>query len=201
MLGTFFSFRGRIGRLAYFGSVLAAGLIAGVGFAILIVMGFSAGLAKGTGGAIVGTSVAVLIGFLGLIPFTWASLALAAKRLRDAGFPPLVVIPAMIAFSLFDVLVLSRHSAGHVFGGFHLNSPVGLMVNLAYGLVLLFWPSADGTGHDDVDGGTKRLPGESSWHERALIAASSPLPVQIADPSPSQMPSPSQPRTFGRRGL
>ncbi|GEP01284.1 DUF805 domain-containing protein [Methylobacterium haplocladii] len=194
MLGQLFGFRDRLGRLAYFGWICGGGLLWAFGVFLLVGGAFATSLANGSIGALVGASLTLL---LSLIPLVWMGLALATKRLRDAGIPPLLVVPAVAAFSVFDVLVLSRQTGGQPLAGFVHNSPVGLCVNLAYGLVLLFWPSAGTKGRSDD--GEARHTGDVPWHERALTLASS-VPVQHeAGSYPSQIPLRGQPRTFGRR--
>lgn len=195
MFGKLFGFRGRMGRLAYFGWLCVGVFLWTLGLFMVLGWGFATSRANGSIGAIVGASFTLL---LSLIPLGWMGLALATKRLRDTGLPPLLVIPALIAFSVVDALVLSRQTGGQLLGGLIHNSPVGLGVNIAYGLVLLFWPSAGGTKESGNDGSASR-PGEVPWHERALALASSQPQQQPANQYPSQIPLQGQPRTFGRR--
>jgi uncharacterized membrane protein YhaH (DUF805 family) len=196
MLGTVFGFGGRIGRLAYFGWSVATGLVAGLCIT-LGALGFVAGFAKGSGGSLASAGLAVAIG---LIPLLWMSAALTTKRLRDAGFPPGIVLPLMSVFSVFDATVLSGELGGQplVTGMFH-HSPTGLAVKGLFVLVLLFWPSAGQPKADDRE--ETRRKGEAQWHERALSIASAPLPPQEpfrAIPEPAFAPGPPV-RTFGRR--
>lgn len=202
MLGKLFSFRGRMGRLAYLGWIVVAAILGSVFVTVLILAGVLGGAANGVGVAVAGGAVAALVGML---PLLWSCCALAAKRLRDAGFAPLLVLPAVTAFSLFDALVLSRHIGTVGLSGVVHNSPVGFGVNAVLGFVLLLWPSAGDA--PDEEGRQEGIP----WHERALAASpaiepQAPLPAIFKPivPAPSataaSFPANVGPRPFGRRG-
>src|SRR5579872_4579393 len=132
MLEVFFSFRGRIGRLSYFlrslvlGGVLGVMLVASV---VPIVMG---GYPPRPGAAM---GLIVLCALL-LVPALWSSFSLQARRFRDIGLDPVVVIPTWIAIQFVDALVATFTPSVSV--GFAHHTVVGLLVNLAASLGLLF---------------------------------------------------------------
>ncbi|GLS46865.1 DUF805 domain-containing protein [Methylobacterium brachythecii] len=198
MFWALFGFSGRLGRLAFFGWSMIVASVVGVGVA-LAALGFVAGLAKGSGDTLVGTGLCVAVG---VIPIVWMTTALTTKRLRDAGFPPRLVLPLMSAFSAYEAMVLSPQTGGDaLLSGILDGHPAGLAVKGLFAGVLLFWPSAGETA--EGDSGAKRRKGEASWHERALRIASEPLPppepVRVI-PGPASAPA-SPVRTFGRRGV
>lgn len=174
--------------------------VAGVGVA-LATLGFVAGLAKGSGDTLVGTGLFVAIG---VIPMLWTSTALTTKRLRDAGFPPRLVLPAMSAFSAYEAMVLAPQTGEHsLLAGIIDSHPAGLAAKGVFALVLLFWPSVGVRGDGNSD--EKNRKGEASWHERALKIASEPLPPPESAPAHA-IPEPAYAhappvRTFGRRGV
>ena len=204
MLGTFFGFGGRIGRLQYFGFSMVLGIamtvIAMVSFASAI--GHSAG--KGTSAAGVASSFLPL---LILVPlFLWSSLALQAKRIRDIGWNPAVIIPVWMVVSTGAGLT-------GIFGGKGSGiAALGGLINLCMSGVLLLWPG-DGRRHEDGDGegGRWQLPEQFVYHEPPPFRAA---PVKIPGDPPSHLvpppvrpaprpapPPPRGPGGFGKRGL
>jgi uncharacterized membrane protein YhaH (DUF805 family) len=141
MLDKLFSFRGRLARLEFLGWSLAAGVI----FVVLVVA--LVGVVTGemlSARSNPGFGVVVVAIGIGIFYF-WCGFALQAKRIRDIGLSPLMVIVGLFLFDFFDALVLSRifhfklwpHSP---------NTGIAGLVNLAYIGMLLFWPGESGDG-------------------------------------------------------
>jgi uncharacterized membrane protein YhaH (DUF805 family) len=134
LLEKLFSFRGRLARLEFLGWSLAAGVLLVVMAMVLVTAGIyssSPGLA------------AIVIGLVMAVVYFWMSFALQAKRIRDIGLSPLMVIVGLMLFSMFDAAVLSRiiHFKLWSLGP---NTGIGGLVNLAYLGMLLFWPGESG---------------------------------------------------------
>ena len=201
MIGTFFGFGGRIGRLQYFG----CSLVLGVGVVVLAMFSFAGALSHSAGkGADAAAAAASFLPLLILLPvFLWASLALQAKRIRDIGWNPAVVIPLWMVVSTAAGLtgVLGGKGSGL--------AALGGLINLAMSGVLLLWPG-DGRRHED--GGDRwSLPDTGVYHEVAPLRAA---PARVPGDPPSHLvPPPVRPAAriapparlqgpggFGRRG-
>ena len=135
MFAKLFSFRGRLTRLEFLGWSFAGAFIF-IGAPILFIVL----------GVIDGRMSAAVTGFIAILAVVvaavWSGLALQVKRVRDMGFSPLMVIGGLIAFEVFDTMVLRHvvHLSLFPVGGFH--TVVGELAQLAFIGVLLFWPSA-----------------------------------------------------------
>src|ERR1700680_4940889 len=106
MVSLLFGFGGRVGRLEYF--LLSCALVI---IATLLLFMIISGLAPNPGlpgdhrsrEAMVSP---VLIAVVWISPVViWLSLTLQAKRFRDMGWTPAIVMPAWIAAMFFDKLV------------------------------------------------------------------------------------------------
>ena len=199
MFGSLFGFGGRMGRLRYFGAISFTTTLS-VAWIVLLLMGFGVAIAKGSGGAFAGAG---LLAVFSAIPLVWMFLAITTKRLRDAGFPPAIVLPIFIGFSVIEPFLLVGHVAGQPSAALLQTSMLGISVKTVFGLVLQFWPSAAPTAaKGDRD---EKPSGTVPWHERALALASilPPEPAPVAGPASISDPLPArgQPRSFGRRGL
>jgi uncharacterized membrane protein YhaH (DUF805 family) len=141
MIDFMFSFRGRIGRLRYFLSCLA--LTALLVVAAIVVGGMAAtGVAKANLGLLL---PAGLLAIVVLPAFCYSSFSMQARRIRDIGWNPLYVIPAWIGVDVIDRLVAQAVPALSMGPKIH-ETLAGLLLNVAFGLVLLFWP---GSGDSD----------------------------------------------------
>jgi uncharacterized membrane protein YhaH (DUF805 family) len=134
MLDKLFSFRGRLNRVEFFCWSLAAGVIFIVMAVVLVVAGVR-GLSTGSSPGVTGLLLIVAMA----IAYFWCGFALQAKRIRDIGLSPVMVIVGLMLFSMFDAAVLSRI--------FHFklwslspNTGIAGLVNLAYIGMLFFWP-------------------------------------------------------------
>lgn len=98
MLGALFLFYGRIGRLQYFlWSAIFAPLAL---FAVWLLLSFTSVFEEGEQSAAL--SFFAIFG-LPLVVFLWAELSLQATRVRDIGWRPGIIIPALIAINLVNV--------------------------------------------------------------------------------------------------
>jgi hypothetical protein len=112
------------------------------------------------------------------VAYFWMSFALQAKRIRDIGLSPLMVIVGLMLFSMFDAAVLSRiiHFKLWSLGP---NTGIGGLVNLAYLGMLLFWPGESGDGRlrglwpDEPD------PAPPAIARPSVAASSSPQPARL----------------------
>jgi uncharacterized membrane protein YhaH (DUF805 family) len=155
MLANLFSFHGRMARLEFLGWSIASLATVFVTTAILVFGGIlgAKGLHAGKAQAM------VLVFILSAVMFVmamWSSLAICAKRIRDMGLSPLVVLGVLIVFDIVDALVLTRYTSARFFWPFAQYTMVGGIVNVAALAAMLFWP---GQGED---GG----PRQSSANER-----------------------------------
>jgi uncharacterized membrane protein YhaH (DUF805 family) len=168
MFETVFSLQGRLKRLPYFFGTMALGLAFGAGLAAIMVGGAIAATAH-SWGALAGW-VVCLLPLVGVL--LWCSLSLHVRRIRDIGWDPTLVIAVWLIFKVVDRLILAP-LLPMLTAGMHGNGTViGVGVQLALSLALLFWPSHD-QAQDD---------------ERFLHAG----PPRFAEPARAAVPAPVQ---------
>jgi uncharacterized membrane protein YhaH (DUF805 family) len=131
-----FSFKGRLGRLAFLGWTIASIGILALATVVFVVAGVVGGQTLHVRAAPQLTGL--MVGLLMTIPYFWVAFALHAKRIRDIGCSPLIVIGALIAFNLIDMTLLTRFMQS--VQPFVHQTMIGGLVNLAYFGALLFWP-------------------------------------------------------------
>jgi uncharacterized membrane protein YhaH (DUF805 family) len=156
MLGFLFGFNARLGRMHYFLStiglafVMTAVCFAIAGHAVQSIPGMTLSL------GLMGwpTIVAVVV-------FSWMTFTLQSMRVRDIGWDPVCVIPAWIAILIVDKLVAGRIPAWSL-GPEQQATIVGVLINLALFLALMFWPSGDQEDPMPTFGDTRRTPDEPS---------------------------------------
>jgi uncharacterized membrane protein YhaH (DUF805 family) len=187
MLGAVFGFSGRVNRLQFFFGSL------GLGFglmALLMPMAMVFAL-HGSAAFSAGLGLTLLFGMIAVFAAFWISLSLQARRIRDIGWNPLIVIPGSIALQVADLLVaraiphlaVSRGDSGTGFG---------VLLNLGLCLCLLFWPGGDGASTPTIAAPKAPKPPRSDPRPEAPVVASRPAPAWNLE----------GPRTsFGRRGL
>lgn len=131
-----FSFSGRIGRLHY---VLAIIGIA-IGFAIgAVCLGMLAASLR----AVPLFAILAVVCFVPLgLAVSWVGLALQARRFRDIGWEPILVIPAWFAVQILDVFAAKAFPDFSIKGQGH-STVVGFALSITLTLVLLFMPGAD----------------------------------------------------------
>lgn len=205
MLSTFFGFGGRIGRLRYFVSSIALG----IAMVFLVAFAFVGAITQ-SGGKGSGSVLSGFVPLLFIAPlFLWSSLALQAKRIRDIGWNPAMVIPAWMTISVFATM-LTVFTGGKG-GGL---SMLGGMINLTMSIVLLAWPG-DGNRDDGGAFGTYHAPEPLRYHEPPPLRQKParvpgedapglvPPRVRAASPPPRPVMAPPVrgPGGFGRRGL
>lgn len=104
----FFSFRGRLGRLAYFGygllALLVSGIVIGIGGA------FAAGHAT--------IPATILIG-IGVVVLLWSSLAISVKRLHDMDLPGIHLVWINTISSLSGALQWVSPALAIIFGAIY----------------------------------------------------------------------------------
>jgi uncharacterized membrane protein YhaH (DUF805 family) len=96
----------------------------------------------------------VVLGAIALvlvIAEAWINCALQAKRIRDIGIPPMLVMVTVTAIIIVDAAVLTQLTEMRFFWPFHQNTPLGGLINAAYLAMLLFWPGTDTRGADAPD--------------------------------------------------
>ena len=186
MLEAVFSFRGRLGRLQYF----VGGLALGMAIIVPLVMIGVSMFAHGGVGAKPPLGLLALFALVAVPLFLWISLSLQARRLRDIGWNPLYVIPAVFAVDLIDQTIARLAPALAVSKISH-QTVVGLLINLAFGCALLFWP---GRTEDDAPSDY-----EPNWQQPSEPPPPAPA-APIRAPMPASRPVSATP-TFGRRGL
>lgn len=171
MIDVLFSFRGRLRRLQFVGWWLATIVLGIVAILALIILGVASVKTMSWG---LGAGLAAVLAILGIaVLYIWIGLALAAKRIRDIGWSPLLVIGGLILFTIVDMLVLTRLLG--VFPNKYGNqTAIGFLVNLAYMGVLLFWPSASD--------GDESEPAEPLREAPVVAAAPRPVMRQVGGP-------------------
>jgi uncharacterized membrane protein YhaH (DUF805 family) len=190
MLAAVFSFRGRINRLQYFGGLV--GLFVSVLVAALVAV-LSVGDLSALRDQPSRLVPVLLIAVLAVPVWVWISLSIQARRIRDIGLNPLLVIPACLVVETIVHAFGASVPAGAPTAS--LGAVLSMLVDFAYSLGLLFWP---GRPHDD---GQPR----ASWADKVVLpsAPSAPAPSMPMTPSLADGPAaqPAGPVTFGRRGL
>ncbi len=192
MFGAVFSFGGRLNRLQYFLGCVGLGMAGVVALVVLFVAvlgSYGAAKAGGGAGALAALGPALLLALPLLAAWFWISLSLQVRRFRDIGWNPVFVVPAWIGFSVIDSLVASASPSLGV-GPLHHNTIVGVLINLALGCVLLFWPGRSWDDYAPVLVADERAP---------------PPPASRAAPPPAAAtraaaPAATAPPSFGRRG-
>jgi uncharacterized membrane protein YhaH (DUF805 family) len=141
VLAKLFSFRGRLTRLEFLGWSVAAILLLVVITVVLVAASVIG--AKELGAGVGAGALGLIMGLAMAIAYIWCGLALAAKRIRDIGWSPLIVITSLILFEIIDMVILTRLIPVRYLWPLDQHTIVGGVVNLAYLGALLFWPSQD----------------------------------------------------------
>jgi uncharacterized membrane protein YhaH (DUF805 family) len=129
MLTAVFSFRGRINRLQYFlGTLVIGGVLA---LLAAMVISFTE-LAPTSRPSLAMALDAVFLVFAAPLA-TWCAVSLQARRLRDIGWEPLVVMPMWLGILALGAIAAS---AGLALS----QAPVASMISLAMLACLYGWP-------------------------------------------------------------
>jgi uncharacterized membrane protein YhaH (DUF805 family) len=134
VLSGLFSFKGRVDRRRYILFTLGS-LVLPTGAVVLATV---ADRLLGGGPYAWPTKYAGLaLPVLALVVFMWATLALATKRLRDIGLPPLLTMSGLMLLGVFGQIVGSQWLAPAI--------AALLMAAWSYGLPAFFalWPGRD----------------------------------------------------------
>lgn len=190
MLAAAFSFQGRITRLQYFLGALALGFAAvvlGVTAIAVVMAGRNAGM----------TLLLIPIAMAAGGAFIWVSLSLQARRFRDIGWNPTLMIGGTFAMALFD-FGLAKAVPSLAIGPQHASTPIGGGISLLVTCCLLFWPSKadDGADATPLDGPSPYSPPPRAPMFTPPPAVAPVQPVRYI-PAPANAPR----STFGRRGL
>jgi uncharacterized membrane protein YhaH (DUF805 family) len=196
MLGYLFLFYGRMGRLQY---ALWAWIFVPLIFSLVIVVeGFILAFGFNLHADDLKTAMFALVA-LPIFLLMWMELSLQAVRIRDIGWRPSRVVPAIVVFSLVSSAVAWAVPA--LGGDTGLITIAASVINLLCTLVLLFTPT-DGQEMVPFIIPGLSLPGVNLGFFRAKRS----LPAAEPNPRPPApaSPRPAYPRdkvTFGRRGL
>jgi len=186
MLADFFSFSGRLGRLAFFLRSLALFVaeivVLAVGVAVFLA-------ARGSPGVLVVALIGALAALVFLLAVIWSSFALQARRIRDIGWEPLYVIPGWIAVMVVVEILTGGAPGSAGWNAAASHSPITGLINLAMTAVLLFWPGKPSDLDVDVFGPSGAAP--KTYAPWTPAAAPSPVPTRRVS---------SGPVGFGRRG-
>lgn len=122
--------------------------------------------------------------------FLWITFTLQAMRIRDIGWKPIIVIPAWVLILAIDGFMAIKFPAWSAGKGHH-QTIIGLLTNLGFYGVLLFWPSGPETGSlSGLDEPPRRRDGSSGAPRPVSVMASAPA-RQVRGPMRTE---------FGRRG-
>jgi uncharacterized membrane protein YhaH (DUF805 family) len=142
LFSAIFSFKGRLGRLAFLGwTAVATFLVFIIGVGFLLSGGVTAVFfsAVDSGPYILG----VLMGLTAAVVGIWTTLALQAKRIRDMGFRPLPWMLSVSAVMIADQWLLTHLTDVRFFPPLAQYTPLGGLSAVAYMIVLLCWPSVE----------------------------------------------------------
>jgi uncharacterized membrane protein YhaH (DUF805 family) len=183
MLDAIFSFSGRLNRIQYFLGLLGLGVALFVTIMLFFAFG---GLSAVMGGAPKLGALALFALPVGAV-WIWISLSLQARRIRDIGWNPLLVIGCWFAVGVLD-RVVALAAPALAMPPLHQTTLLGGLINLAFAGALLFWP---GGPEDDF------IP---MLAEKAPARGRPPPAAPAAPAAPARSATPAT-AGFGRRGL
>ena len=190
MLHNILGFGGRMGRLEYFLACLGLSFLVML-LVVALIAGFAPHIERGAKPSLPPGLMVMLLAVV-LPIWLWFALAFQSKRYRDMGWNPLYVIPGSIG-ALTIIGLLSPFVPGLAL--------LGVLLNLALSLCLMFWPSEPTGSGDWYSGGSYHdgSPDPEPALDRAPASTSRrPATVRTSAPAPVFTPAPSG---FGRRGL
>lgn len=193
MLAAIFSFRGRLNRIQYFLGCWGLGA-ALVVLAVILLIGALSGRSPSQPQNMASLGLTALFCIVVLGPlYLWVSLSLQARRFRDIGWEPTVVIPAWIGLDLLDRLAVWAAPPIAVTPESGV-SWLGLPLNLGLACCLLFWP---GRAAFDVAAVFDDVPPPS---QPSAPPRDQPALARAAF-APTARAASTAPAGFGRRGL
>jgi len=136
MLGFFFGFHARLGRLHFFFACIIFAVIAA--FFAVSIAGFVYRSISAVGGRPSALTLVPVFFLLALV--VWGAIALTSMRVRDIGWNPVYVLPVwwlFIAIDTYVAITMPQWSIGHGKPTTMVGAALTLVVNLA----LIFWPS------------------------------------------------------------
>ena len=142
MLDMLFGFNVRLGRLKFFLSSIAFGIVSGILAIPVAYYAYKHGMIGARPSSLwsLGWPVLTFVGFCML-----GNFILASMRFRDIGWDPVIAIPCWIAVLVTDPLLASHVPAMSL--PKHDGTIIGGLINLGLAIVLLFWP---GGNHADA---------------------------------------------------
>jgi uncharacterized membrane protein YhaH (DUF805 family) len=162
MLGFLFGFNARLGRLHFFLSIIALAVVSvaiNLALSPYSIRQLASG-AKPPADHFAWPLIVPTVGFL-LIKYTLKSM-----RIRDMGWDPVCVVPAWIALGIVDSVIASKvptWSIGHA----HHGTIVGVTIQFALIIALMFWPSGGFEAPTSALGGSQRTPQGPSQRSNA----------------------------------
>ncbi len=149
MLDMVFGFNARLGRLKFFLSSIALGFVNMVLLLLAVYYTYRVNPTLGLQPFLL-TAGWPLLAFMGF--YMVSSFMLAAMRIRDIGWDPVIVVSAWIAVLVIDWMIASKVPGLSL--PKHNGTFIGGLINFGLALALLFWPSGDPAGapprSDDV---------------------------------------------------
>jgi uncharacterized membrane protein YhaH (DUF805 family) len=141
MLDMIFGLNARLGRLAFFLSSIAVGVVTTLLCVPIALVVYRAGASPATPSSLWSLGWPIL----GVAAFyLLCSFMLISMRLRDIGWSPVIAIPCWVAILILDSGIASQapalalpHHDHTIFGG---------LINLGFCLALMFWPGSDRVG-------------------------------------------------------
>ncbi len=141
MLEWLFGFRGEIGRARYLAGLSLLFFSALALAVIMVLAGMGLRWPRETGSGLAAFAILVL-GF-------WSILALSARRLRDLGAPPILVLGGVAVLCLLEAVF-----APFSLGGGGVQRPISALILAAVALALIVWPGqASERAAEDRPGG------------------------------------------------
>jgi len=141
MLGFLFGFNARLGRLHFFlGGLVLAVLMTIICFAIAAYV-----FGQTPRGATPSANLMIVPALCVTPFFLWATFTLQAMRIRDIGWDPVIVIALWFAVVVIDAAVAAKFPHWSAGKEQH-QTIIGLLINLVFTGILLFWPSGPETG-------------------------------------------------------
>lgn len=195
MIGNLFCFRGRIGRLKYFlwGFIFLPAILFLAMLILPLIFVFGHHFDRSN-------TTALMLLIPPVVVFLWAQLSLQAARIRDIGWKPLVIVPAMLSLGVVD-LIIAYFFPALALGTKHY-TVISAVVNAVYTIALLFTPSDDDYAVPAFVFPEIPLP---KLRKGIFRSTRSDAVTPVKPPRPSSgMPRPADARaqvSFGRRGV
>jgi uncharacterized membrane protein YhaH (DUF805 family) len=165
MLDLLFGFNVRLGRLKFFFSSIALGIVNGLLALPVAYYAYKHGMISATPPSSLWSLGWPILAFVGFCML--GNFMLAAMRFRDIGWDPVIVVPCWIAVLAMDQLI-ARHVPAMSLPE-HDGTIIGGLINFVLIIALLFWPSGDHASTPPAfDGPAPGQPARSTANPAAL---------------------------------